>query len=150
LCYSEEINSSLSNTIKAGAFADPSATKPNPRLPVLDTEDVPFAKLLAPTTKQQPGQTDACKKQQDNNENNNTTKTSTESNSRRSSCSAADDFIMVDLVRHDEKLRVQRLMFISTENTVCWRQREQRPGGVLPRVSDGASVADFFRAANAG
>lgn len=87
----------MSNTIKAGAFADPSATKPNPRLPVLDTEDVPFAKLLVPTAKQPPGQTEACK-QLDNNENNNTTKTSTESNSRRSSCSAADDFIMVDLV----------------------------------------------------
>lgn len=104
---SEEINTSLSNTIKAGAFADPSAAKPNPRLPVLDTEDVPFAKLLAPTTKQQPGQTDACKKQLDNNENNNTTKTSTESNSRRSSCSAADDFIMVDLVGYDNNKYIE-------------------------------------------
>jgi hypothetical protein len=104
LICSEEINSSLSNTIKAGAFADSSATKADPSLPLLDTEDVPFAKLLAPKTKQQQGQTSACKKQLDNNENNNTTKTSTESNSRRSSCSAADDFIMVDLVGCGNKL----------------------------------------------
>ncbi|XP_059480858.1 autophagy-related protein 13 homolog [Neocloeon triangulifer] len=101
----EDSDSSLSSTIKAGAFADPGSKRPHSRLFAVDSDEVPFANLLITASKQPAqDQNNATKSKPDNNGNNNapaanpvSAKTSSDSVSRRSSSSATDDFIMVDL-----------------------------------------------------
>ncbi|KAF4519396.1 hypothetical protein B566_EDAN008704 [Ephemera danica] len=113
---SDDNTTSLSETIKPGAFAD-LGHKPAVPLLLPEEREVPFGSLLAPPIHNSPppppsvcpaspqldnnrNNTEAAlqKLQQDNNANN---ARSSPPNSRRSSCSAmsgaADDFIMVDL-----------------------------------------------------
>lgn len=116
-CFSEENNTSLSDTIKVGAFAVNKPVTVNEEDLVIP--DVPFSSLLTPRQTSPPpvpsaeptiAPTAGTAPQTDNNINgnadkilngNSTPKCNSQNGSRRSSCSmmsANDDFIMVDLV----------------------------------------------------
>jgi hypothetical protein len=66
ICYSEDNSTSLSDTIKAGAFADPGH---KPAVPLLLAEDreVPFSSLLTPTCRTSPPTTPLPSEQDNNN-----------------------------------------------------------------------------------
>jgi hypothetical protein len=95
--FSEDNNTSLSDTIKVGAFADSCRQPQSPLEPDLEMPNVPFSSLLTPR-QQSPPQPSEPAAETDDDGNGNVTP---HCDSRRSSCSMVschDDFIMVDLV----------------------------------------------------
>lgn len=104
---SEDNSTSLSDTIKVGAFADSCRQQQNPLEPELEMPNVPFSSLLTPRqqsppqpSSMQPTDTPAETGGVNDTEDDGNGNVTPRCDSRRSSCSmvsANEDFIMVDL-----------------------------------------------------